>query len=278
MPTLSKDPQQLALDRHLEAIQQVPPEDLILLNRDVSSLVSLVRTVKKRTAPFAGAIASLPMTDHVLVDRMGDLAEGLSYIHSRVTSGTRRVIEIAPLAEEAETLLAIFTGEFKMLSLRKVIPEASIPALDSTRGYKPLATNLRSVATFAQDHWANIEPRCSLAAEDIKRAVFLHGEILDAIGERTNDDKESIALVLLRNQTFTLLVQAYDELRRAIAYIRHKEGDADLLVPSLYARSGQSRKEDGTEEETGSKPLVGAGPAEPAPVEPPPVSKDGPFR
>jgi len=273
MPTLSKDPQQLALERHLEAIQQVSAEDLIHLNRDISTLVSTVRAVVVRTAPFAATIASLSLTDHVLLGRMADLAEGLSYIHSRVTTGTRRVIEIAPLAEEAETLLAIFTGELKMLALRKVIPEATIPSLDTTRGYNPLATNLRKLATFAQDNWGTIEARCGLAAEDIKRAVALHGEILGALGERTNDDKETTALVLLRNQTFTLLIHAYEELRRAMFYIRYKEGDADAFVPSFYAtRGARSRNE-----ETGSTPLTGGPAGEPAPVEPPPISKDGPF-
>lgn len=277
MSTLSKDPQQLAFERHLEAIQQVSVEDLIHLNRDIPSLISTVRAVVVRTAPFSSVIASLPLTDHVLLGRMADLAEGLSYIHSRVISTTRRVVEVAPLAEEAETLLAIFNGEFQMLFLRKVLPESTLPALDTTRGYKPLAANLRSVATFAQENWAKIESRCSLTAEDIKRAVSLHSEILGALGERTNDDKETLALVLLRNQTFTLLVQAYEELRHAMHYIRYKEGDADALVPSFYAtRSGRSRKQDGTEE-TGSTPFLGGSPAEPAP-EPPPISKGGPFR
>jgi hypothetical protein len=45
-----------------------------------------------------------------------------------------------------------------------------------------------------------------------------------------------------RRRAFTLLIQAYDDARRAIVYLRAKSGDAAQIAPSLYAgRRGRRR-------------------------------------
>ena len=44
-----------------------------------------------------------------------------------------------------------------------------------------------------------------------------------------------------RQRAFTLLVTAYDEVRRAVTFVRWAEGDADAFAPSLYAKSRKRR-------------------------------------
>jgi len=43
-----------------------------------------------------------------------------------------------------------------------------------------------------------------------------------------------VAALDLRRRAFTLLLFAYDEARVAITYVRRREGDAELIAPSLY--------------------------------------------
>lgn len=44
-----------------------------------------------------------------------------------------------------------------------------------------------------------------------------------------------------RQRTFTLLVRSYDQIRRALSYLRWNEGDVDRIAPSLWAGRGGSR-------------------------------------
>ena len=63
----------------------------------------------------------------------------------------------------------------------------------------------------------------------------------------------------IRQRLFTLFVNAYDQARRAVGYLRWNEGDADQIAPSLYAgRSNGRRKADQPD-----PPTPAAGNAEP---------------
>ena len=58
----------------------------------------------------------------------------------------------------------------------------------------------------------------------------------------------------MRQRAFTLLVRSYDEIRRAVVFVRWAEADADAFAPSLYTKSrklrasGVERIEAGTED------------------------------
>ena len=45
-----------------------------------------------------------------------------------------------------------------------------------------------------------------------------------------------------RQRTYTLLAKAYNQVRRAVCFLRRDEGDADAVAPSLYAGRGGRKK------------------------------------
>ena len=68
-----------------------------------------------------------------------------------------------------------------------------------------------------------------------------------------------------RTRAFVLFVRCYDEIRRAVSFLRWNEGDADTLVPSLYAgRGGRGKSEPARGEPESDKET----PAAPTPVAP----------
>jgi hypothetical protein len=56
-----------------------------------------------------------------------------------------------------------------------------------------------------------------------------------------------------------LFLEAYDEVRAAIAYVRRKEGDVDEIMPSLYAGRNGGMKKTAVDEAT--KPVSPTAPA-----------------
>ncbi|HEX4334524.1 MAG TPA: hypothetical protein VH062_01350 [Polyangiaceae bacterium] len=70
----------------------------------------------------------------------------------------------------------------------------------------------------------------------------------------------------LRTRAFTLFVNAYDQVRRAVSYLRWDDDDAGTVAPSLYVRRGNGKK----------KPDLLALPPFPAPVPIEPVPSPSP--
>ena len=59
-------------------------------------------------------------------------------------------------------------------------------------------------------------------------------ELLEAVSERDRAAVAAKDVKVIRQQAFTLFVRTYNDVRRAIAYVRGKQGDADQIAPSLY--------------------------------------------
>lgn len=77
---------------------------------------------------------------------------------------------------------------------------------------------------------------------DLDRAEVLSDQIVVGIGRRKCGIPSNAAAALERQQTFTLMVRTYDQLRRAVHYVRWDEGDAEDIAPSLYAGRRKSKK------------------------------------
>ncbi|WP_200850180.1 hypothetical protein, partial [Klebsiella pneumoniae] len=66
--------------------------------------------------------------------------------------------------------------------------------------------------------------------------------VMTTLGENLQADSSSSPSGELRRRAYSVFVQTYDEVRRAMTYVRWEEDDVDEIVPSLYA--GRSRKKD----------------------------------
>jgi hypothetical protein len=59
-----------------------------------------------------------------------------------------------------------------------------------------------------------------------------------------------------RARAFTLLVNAYDACRQALAYLRWKEGDAESIAPSLFKK--RPGRKPGKKDEESAEPIAEA--------------------
>ena len=90
-------------------------------------------------------------------------------------------------------------------------------------------------------------PRVVSSDEELEAADALAGQVLTGIASRTGTSTEVADAADIRRRAFTLLLDTYNDARRAVAYLRYKEGDADSIAPSLYAgrAQGQTRPSTG---------------------------------
>lgn len=288
MTDFQDDPKYRAFLTYEAEIRAVGRDDIRHQTLDPLTAISTIFGALARAEKHAEDIAKLPLLKHAWIASVAGLASAVLYLDNARNSTTRKANEVASLAEEGTELAEVMIADVRAMMTRKVLPADltrkvlpadSLGEYEPGNGYRNLAHNLGMLAGLCVRHWSTIEGRSGITKDDVTRASMLNEEILKVLGERVNDNGEASQNALLRAQAFTLLVRGYDELRRAIAFIRYHEGDVDEIVPSLYAgRGGRPRTEDANKGIIAPRPQMAPTPVSDVPIEPPPVSKDGPFR
>lgn len=263
-----------AYDRQLARIIAVPLDALRPVNIDVPTAATLVLGVVRKVAAFRARLAALPEFDLALVDALEDLAMATLHAHAAWASASVASVPIAGLVEEAILLREQLLADARSLVLRKMIDPSSLEKIKGGAGYRNAGMDLLELASALNAVWPRISGRTAVTEADLTRAESLGAEIMLAVGQREHAEAEAADVGTTRARAFTLLVRAYDELRRGIGYLRTTQGDVDTLFPSLFA----GKKAAKAKEELQALPqTVSVSPA-PEDTATPPVSVDGPFR
>jgi hypothetical protein len=111
-----------------------------------------------------------------------------------------------------------------------------VGSLRSRVGYANALADARHLCRLLGERWPRIARRTALRAVDLDELEAAASALAAALAERSPESDETARASELRMRAFTRFVDAYDQARRAIAYIRWSHGDADRIVPSLFAR------------------------------------------
>jgi hypothetical protein len=131
-----------------------------------------------------------------------------------------------------------------------------VPDTGTPNSHKNLAYGVGALVSLLRENWTKISARTALTLEELDEAQQLSQRMAVSVVVRERGPNALGKSALVRKQTFTLLFRTYDELRRAFAFLRWKEKDADDFCPSLYvnqrARPYQRKKEEGAAASTAS--------------------------
>ena len=116
--------------------------------------------------------------------------------------------------------------------------------------------------------WAAVQSRSGVLRAELTRADELYHQIEAAFAQRGAATATSASASNLRQRAFTLFARAYDEARRAVAYLRWHEGDAEQIAPSLYAGRGKAKGNAATKPAQDANAAPPAQPAAPEPTTP----------
>ena len=99
------------------------------------------------------------------------------------------------------------------------------------------AAAMRPDASATTD-WTEISSKSAIQSSELDEAEKLFEQVSRAFAERSRQSNAVGEAADDRARAFTLLVNAYDQLRRAAIFVRWEENDADKFVPSLWAGRG----------------------------------------
>ena len=218
------------------------PESLGKINLDISQAVSIALGALPGLGFLRAAMAKLTDFEIALFDKLETYALGAWYAHLLALPPASAANPVQPLLEEASALRIRLLGDAEALAARGLLDLESVQGIRKGQGNMDIANDLVALSALMGASWANIENKTAASAEEVHRAGDLGPLLIAALGVREHGATATPAEAADRKvRAFTLFTTAYDQVRRAVSYLRWNEGDADSLAPSLYKGRGGSR-------------------------------------
>jgi hypothetical protein len=226
----------------LPAMLALPPSKVVSLNISAPHAVTKALGIQPTLAEMKGRISkSLEDVDERLPEHLVTHAHALFHAHSLFLMASRDADALPSLRAEGKKLRTVLLTDADGLIQRGRVDAMRLHGLKNDASYRHLAFDLHILAQLFQGLPDSSGPT-TVSAKEIQRAEELAATILNLVGRR-KDLRASVEKAAdLRNRAFTLFARVYDETRRVVVYLRWHNGDADELVPSLYARRKDRKK------------------------------------
>ena len=246
-----------AFTRLLQTIRSFPAENYVLVNLDVMSAVRTTEGVLPKIANMKALIAQLlPQFPMELFEQLEDRALALGHAQTVHESAQQPPAILQTLSDEANAAHDVALAEANTLVKRGLIPAQALNSLKGGNGYRNLADDLFTLSETMKSAWSKISGRTSMTMEELDRMEILADQINQALGIREQMPELQAAAARDRQAAYSLFIEAYDEVRAAIAYVRRREDDVDTIMPSLYAGRNGGKKKPVIDEPKPTPPVV----------------------
>ncbi len=268
----------VAYDQLLGEYRAISAPLVRAVNIDVTSAVTHVLAAVPRLIEFRAQISrDLPTVNLPYLDKLSAYASGLQEAHVRYITVGRSPDAVRALATQGDLLRTILRTDGAALVRRGLLDGATLEHCHGFNGYNNIATDLSSLATVMMANWTAIESKCGVKLEELRRAKAIAEALLTFVAARERVPELKAAALDMRARAFTLMVECYEEARRAITFLRWHEGDAEQIAPSLYAGRHHAVPEDAataddaTTTEPTAQPAAAQAPAVATPAVPEPA-------
>lgn len=102
-------------------------------------------------------------------------------------------------------------------------------------GHRALVVDLQILVATFREKLAELNGKSLVTTEELDSATLLIDTLTEAIGLKEHSPQAREQTITIRAKAFTLVANAWEEVRHAVMYLRRRQGDADLIAPSLYS-------------------------------------------
>lgn len=235
---------QEAYQRVAHRIAAVPLTDLQLVNLDITSAVATVLGALPEIRAVRPEMEKLPGLDLAAIDQLEDLALALRHVNTQYLTAAAPPDDLTGVSVEGSTLRENLRGDAEQLVRRGWLNPQSLAGVSGGNGYKNLAKDLEIYCAVLRASWCEIKGKCGTDVAELDHAERVANRILRIVGLREQAPAILSSVSEDRLKAFTLFVRTYDEVRRAVSFLRWQDGDTSSIAPSLYAgRGGRGKGE-----------------------------------
>lgn len=201
----------------------------------------------------------LPSYDFARAGRLREYAYAALYAHHRAAISSESEARLRALLEEAGPLREFLLRTAELHAYGGDLDVEAVSGIRRGTGHLDTANDLAQLPLLFRGASDKLKGRTPVTEAQLDRAAALSNEIVDALGKRrlgtdgaalpSKEEEE-------RLKSFWLFHGVYEESRRAMVWVRWYEGDADLLVPSLFVgRRRRSSSDEPVEEPEPAEPV-----------------------
>jgi hypothetical protein len=243
----STPPQQAAqaYDAILANVDAMPETEVRHVNVDIPRAVSVVLgALVPMRALQADIEREIPAHPIGSLHQLEQLALGAWYAYLLALPETGDLSAVTRLTEEGAPLREGLLVGAEALAARGILDPVTVAEIRSGQGNLDMANDLVALSALFTVHAEAVKGKTAVTEAEVARAASLGPELLAALGTRRRVGAAAARKSAERRaRAFTLMVDAYDDCRRAVAYLRWKQGDADEIAPSIFdTRSARRRK------------------------------------
>lgn len=263
------------------------PQDLVQVNLDVTAAITTVLGVLPEVKGLREQIAQhLPTFDLAAFDKLEDYTLALHSAQTGYLTATQPPDDLVQLSAEATKVRDRLHKDAQALAAHGLVDEAPLAQVKGGTGYKVMAQDLEILSRVMNASWERIQGKSATTIEDLQTASRMSTRLMRIVGLREQGPAILAAAADHRLRAFTKMLTGYEDARRAVGYLRARQGDADGIAPSLYP--GRPRRRTTEEPVAAGTDTNNGVPAAPTPAAPAPipapaatnnalVSKNGPF-
>ncbi len=268
LPTAPCDAYEASYLRVRAELEAMPDEQLETPNVSVPIAVTTVQAAVPALRSLRGEFAEqLPHFDLASFDALLDYANALAHLQSENLRTPKRSSELRTAYESALQFREIFRDAGRLLAKLGLVEGKLFESTGSDLGYRVVGYELKALCAELAALPPEVAARTPITAEQIARGKTVALMLLDGVAEKERLSVDDDSVAKQRRRAFTRMTRAYEEVRRAVIYLRWYEGDADAFAPSYFAARGGSGTGRKSEEDA---PLVPPPqPAAPLSPEPP---------
>lgn len=216
------------------------PHDLLPITVDPLAAVSTARGALPQLLKLRDQMVALPGFESKNIDDLETLAVAAQATQSILLAADSPPERFNELMADATELRQRLYNDALALAQRGLISEAPLQALKGPVGFRNVASDLGILAMVFRAAGTRIEGKTCVTEEELDQAEIYSEDVIADLGLKNNAPATVAGVALERQQAFTLFINAYDQVRRAVTYLRWNQDDIDDFAPSLY--SGRKRK------------------------------------
>jgi hypothetical protein len=232
-----------AYERTAAARAAIDPGDLASLRVDMGMAIDTVFAALPRITALRSELAKTAI-DLELIDALGTYAHAAGHALALYNAATTPPEELAAIHQEASGRRAALKSDAMNLALHGLLNRDAVTSLKGEVGFRNVGYDLLSLVAIYREAWERIEGRTAVLAADLDRAEIIAGQLLELAALREARRVTDPNIADSRHRAFTLMHKAYNQVRRALVFLRWETGDASKIAPPLYGKGGRRRDSD----------------------------------
>lgn len=254
---LSNDiaPVRKAYEELLEEIRAVPEEQVMQINVDIPSAVTSVLGALPEIMTLRPRMVGLAEFRLTHLDKLGKYAMAMDHANTVHLMQSKSPAAVAELVKQCERKREVLLSDANNAAARGLIDGGSLKELRGINSYRNLVFDLFALAHLLRSNWSSLEGKTALTLAELLEAEQLADQLNTALGLREQGPAVAGPTAEIRSRAYTLFMQAYNAVRRAVQYLEPER--VDEIVPAIRVPRGPSKK-----------------PAEPEPDAPKPSEPD----